>query len=41
MDAVTIGPIPKVSIDPKLPAITALNWANWSTAAGLKPYKGI
>ncbi len=41
MDAVTMGPIPRVMIDPKLPAMTALNWANWSIAVGLKPNKGI
>ena len=41
IEAVTIGPIPNVKIEPKLPAITALNWANWSTAAELKPYNGI
>ena len=37
MDADTIGPIPNVRIEPKLPAITALNAPNWSTAAELSP----
>jgi hypothetical protein len=41
MEAETIGPIPNVIIEPKLPANTALNCANWSTAFGLSPKRGI
>ena len=39
MDAETMGPIPKVIIEPKLPAITARSPPNWSTAVVLRPYK--
>jgi len=39
IDADTIGPIPRVIIEPKLPARTALNDENWSTACGLSPKK--
>ena len=39
IDAETMGPIPKVIIEPKLPASTARSYANWSTAVGLRPNK--
>lgn len=40
MDAETMGPIPMVIMDPKLPAITARSCPNWSTAVELRPNNG-